>query len=92
MYFNMAATEALPNRLDRLEQKIDDLAEKLDKPTTRRKWLDTAQALEMMNVTVAYLYSLRKNGLLHAYKVQGKVYYKLEEIEQLLENSRVEAE
>lgn len=51
----------------------------------RRKWLRSAEVREMLNISPGTLQNLRINGQLPFTKVGNLMYYKLQDIERILE-------
>ena len=51
------------------------------------EWLDGQQVLQMLNISARTLQGLRNSRDLAYSKIRGKLYYRTEDIEQLLESN-----
>lgn len=54
------------------------------------KWLDNADVREMLHVSTRTLQRLRMIGMLRYSKVNGKIYYRLADINKMLEQNQSE--
>lgn len=54
------------------------------------KWLDNADVREMLHVSTRTLQRLRMTGMLRYSKVNGKIYYRLADINKMLEQNQSE--
>ena len=74
---------------DLKQLKTEMLAEirQLIKPDDRqsKKWLKSAEVRKLLNISPGTLQNLRINGTLRFTKIGGMMYYKLEDINRLLE-------
>ena len=74
---------------DLKQLKTEMLAEirQLVKPEHRqsKQWLKSAEVRKMLNISPGTLQNLRINGTLRFTKIGGMMYYKLEDINRLLE-------
>jgi len=52
-----------------------------------KKWLDNQDVCQMLDITKRTLQSYRDKGLLPFCRIQHKIFYKLEDVEKLLELS-----
>ncbi|MCC9043593.1 helix-turn-helix domain-containing protein [Myroides sp. M-43] len=78
--------ERITIRLDSLRQGID----KLQLQTLNidgEELLDNQDVLQILKVSSRSLQRLRSQKLLPYYKVRGKIYYKLSDVQQLLRDS-----
>jgi hypothetical protein len=57
-------------------------------PAEKKKFLRTYQVLEMLSISAGTLQTLRDNGTIPYYKLQGTLFYDYQEIMKLLENGR----
>jgi D-alanyl-D-alanine carboxypeptidase len=57
-------------------------------PTEKKKFLRTYQVLEMLGISAGTLQTLRDNGTIPYYKLQGTLFYDYQEIMKLLEKGR----
>ena len=69
---------------------LEDLKEILNNKSTRNKqWLKSTEVMEMLKISPGTLQNLRVNGTLPYTRIGGLIYYDSSEIEQVLENSKV---
>ena len=54
------------------------------------KWLDNTDVREMLHVSTRTLQRLRISGMLKYSKVNGKIYYRLKDINTMLEQNQAE--
>jgi len=57
----------------------------LFKQQQRKEWIRSAEVRRLLNISGGTLQNLRINGTLQYTKIGGIMYYKLEDIERLLE-------
>lgn len=50
-------------------------------------WLDNQEVLQFLHISLRTLQTLRSNGTLPYSKIRGKFYYKVSDIEQLLQEN-----
>ena len=50
-------------------------------------WLDNQEVLQLLHISLRTLQTLRSNGTLPYSKIRGKFYYKVSDIEQLLQEN-----
>lgn len=50
-------------------------------------WLDNQEVLQLLHISLRTLQTLRTNGTLPYSKIRGKFYYKVSDIEQLLQEN-----
>ncbi len=55
-------------------------------------WVDGAQVMQMLNISKRTLQQWRNAGILPYSRIQGKLYYKVSDLESLLENHRSSTE
>jgi len=53
----------------------------------QESWIDGQDVMQSLHISKRTLQSLRDNGVLPYSRINGKFYYKLEDIETLLENN-----
>lgn len=58
---------------------------KLVNPEPNKKWITSKELREILSISASSLQNLRNSGEIRATKVGGKFYYRLSEIEDLLE-------
>jgi hypothetical protein len=52
----------------------------------RENWLDKQEVIRLMPVTERSLYALRKEGKLPSYTFKGKIFFKLKDVENLMQS------
>ena len=77
--------EAMVNRFDALEKKMNSLHSEQDK--SLKKWLDNQDVCLILNISKRTLQTYRDNGTLPYSQINHKIYYKPEDIEQLTRKS-----
>lgn len=55
--------------------------------TLKDKWVDNQEVLQSLHISKRTLQTFRDNGTLPFSKIQGKFYYKVSDIEQLLQDN-----
>jgi len=76
-----------------LSQEIKDIKARIDllrqSKAERLKdtWLDNQDVLQTLHISKRTLQTLRSNGTIPYSKIQGKFYYKVSDIEQLLQDN-----
>ncbi len=66
-------------------QLIDDLKALFQfKENSKKEWLRSNEVRKLLKISPGTLQTLRVNGILHPSKIGGIMYYKMEEIEKLL--------
>ncbi|MBO0330092.1 helix-turn-helix domain-containing protein [[Muricauda] lutisoli] len=79
--------EELTERIvERLVKRINRLA-KNKNPESTPNYFTREEISKKLNVSCVTLYRWEKRGILKRRKIGGKIYYKLEEIEAILEQS-----
>ena len=80
--------EALEQRLSGIESKLERLIEKLENPqSTSPTWLSSKQLAEYLGISVSTVTKLR-GGKLPYYKLGGRIYFKKQEVDEWIENTR----
>ncbi|MFA5045599.1 MAG: helix-turn-helix domain-containing protein [Paludibacter sp.] len=74
--------EAMMNRFDTLARKMDLLYNGQDK--SLKKWLDNQDVCLILNISKRTLQTYRNNGTLPYSQVNHKMYYKPDDIEQVM--------
>lgn len=54
-----------------------------------KKWVSTKELMAYLGVSEDYIKDLRDNAVIPFYKLRRKVFYKISEIDRLLEKGRV---
>jgi hypothetical protein len=76
-----------------LSQEIKDLKARIDlirqsrAERLKNTWLDNQDVLQALHISKRTLQTFRKNGTLPYSKIQGKFYYKVSDIEELLQSN-----
>lgn len=52
-------------------------------------WLTNADLQTYLGVSIDFIKDLRRDGLLHFYKLRGTIFYKKKDIDKLMESHRV---
>lgn len=78
------ATKADINELKTILLRV---LEKQQENKQAKEWLRSKEVRTLLNISNGTLQNLRVKGLLHASKVQGVHYYRLSEIEALLQSN-----
>jgi hypothetical protein len=71
------------------KQLLEDLSKMLNenKISAYKKWVRTSDVEEMLGLSASSVQNLRTSGALGFSKINGTIFYKLEDIEKLLENN-----
>ena len=54
-----------------------------------KKWIKSSEVCEIMSCSTATLFRLRSDGILPCSQIQGTYYYKLSDIEQMMEDRQL---
>jgi len=80
--------DLIEHRLEVIEKKINDLLELAENPSsTKITWVNTKQLAEYLCVSTATITKLRGSRLPY-YKVGGRVLFKKQEIDEVIEKTR----
>ncbi|OFV10605.1 MULTISPECIES: helix-turn-helix domain-containing protein [Sphingobacterium] len=71
--------------LAQFRKELLDEIKTLFKQQQRKEWIRSAEVRRLLNISGGTLQNLRINGTLQYTKIGGIMYYKLEDIERLLE-------
>ena len=74
---------------ERLIERIDKHLENKKKRTEDYKWIKSNQACEMLSCSASTLFRLRANGTLPSSLILGTYYYKLSDIEKMMEDGKL---
>lgn len=77
--------EAMMERFEQFVQKMDALCQRHSGDT--KKWLDSQDVCIMLNVSKRTLQSLRNSGKLGYSMIGHKIYYRPQDVQQLIENA-----
>ncbi len=71
------------------QQLISDLKALLQfQENSKKEWLRSSEVRNLLKISPGTLQTLRVNGILHPSKIGGIMYYKMEEIERLLNSTK----
>ena len=76
-----------------LSQEIKDLKTRIDITRATRverlkdTWIDNQDVMQMLHISQRTLQTLRSNGTIPFSKIRGKFYYKVSDIEKLLQDN-----
>ena len=76
-----------------LSQEIKDLKARIDINKATRverlkdTWIDNQDVMQMLHISQRTLQTLRSNGTIPYSKIRGKFYYKVSDIEKLLQDN-----
>jgi carbamoylphosphate synthase small subunit len=79
--------EAMMNRFDVLERKMNSLHGEQDK--SLKKWLDNQDVCLILNISKRTLQTYRDNGTVPYSQINHKIYYKPNDIELLTRKSTI---
>ena len=77
--------------LEKQKEEITEIIkEYFDDSTNRqeKKWIKSAEVCEMLSCSTATLFRLRTDGILPCSLVQGTYYYKLSDVDQMMEDGK----
>ncbi|MDR0510622.1 MAG: helix-turn-helix domain-containing protein [Rikenellaceae bacterium] len=74
--------EAMMSRFEAFTQKVETLCEIRDKSLHR--WLDNQDVCQILNISKRTLQTYRDNGTLAYTQINHKMYYKPEDVEQII--------
>lgn len=72
------------------QQLISDLKALFQfQENSKKEWLRSSEVRKLLKISPGTLQTLRVNGTLHPSKIGGIMYYKMDEIEMLLNSTKV---
>ena len=74
---------------ERLLEKIDQHLEDHKNKEVEKKWIKSSQVSEMLSCSPATLFRLRTDKILPCSLIQGTYYYKLSDIEKMMDDGKV---
>ena len=74
---------------EQLLEKIDQHLGKYKSTEVEKKWIKSSQVSEMLSCSAATLFRLRTDGILPCSLIQGTYYYKLSDIEKMMEDGLI---
>lgn len=69
---------------------LEELKKLLKNKNTDKKWLKSSEVRELLGISHGTLQALRNNDSITYSKIRGILYYKLEDVEKLLEQNASE--
>ena len=73
---------------EQLIEKIDQHLQEHNNKELERKWVKSSEVSEILSCSPATLFRLRTEGILPCSLIQGTYYYKLSDIDQMLEDGK----
>jgi hypothetical protein len=73
---------------EQLIEKIDQHLQEYNNKEVERKWVKSSEVSEMLSCSPATLFRLRTEGILPCSLIQGTYYYKLSDIDQMMEEGK----
>ncbi|MDA8894974.1 helix-turn-helix domain-containing protein [Flavobacteriales bacterium] len=73
---------------EQLIEKIDQHLQEFNNKEVERKWVKSSEVSEMLSCSPATLFRLRTEGILPCSLIQGTYYYKLSDIDQMMEEGK----
>ena len=78
-------------RIEAIERKLDQIIQTFQKkgePTSQTMILDNADFIQLFKISAKTAQNWRDEGLIEYCQVKGKIFYRLEDVEKLLNRSR----
>lgn len=80
--------EELEKRLTSIENKLDSLIDRIENPqNSSPTWMTSKQLAQHLGISVSTVTNLRVSKIPY-YKLGGKIYFKKQEIDEWIENTR----
>jgi hypothetical protein len=76
--------EAMTARFEQFVQRVEILCDRKNKNQNLQKWIDNQDICQMLNISKRTLQTYRNNGTLPYSQIGHKMYYKSEDVEQVL--------
>jgi len=73
---------------EQLIEKIDQHLQEYNNKEVERKWVKSSEVSEILSCSPATLFRLRTEGILPCSLIQGTYYYKLSDIDQMMEEGK----
>ena len=73
---------------EQLIEKIDQHLQEYTNKEVERKWVKSSEVTEMLSCSPATLFRLRTEGILPCSLIQGTYYYKLSDIDKMMEEGK----
>ncbi len=75
--------DSLTDEIKALKKELQEIKDNL-KPKEQTKYLSRNEVAEMLGINVSSLHNWTKKGILQAYQIGGRIYYKREELEEAI--------
>ncbi len=75
--------ESLTDEIKALKKELQEIKDNL-KPKEQTKYLGRNQVAELLGINVSSVHNWTQKGILQAYQIGGRIYYKLEELEEAI--------
>ena len=73
---------------EQLIEKIDQHLQEYNNKEVERKWVKSSEVSEMLSCSPTTLFRLRTEGILPCSLIQGTYYYKLSDIDKMMEDGK----
>ncbi len=73
---------------EQLIEKIDQHLQEFNNKEVERKWVKSSEVTEMLSCSPATLFRLRTERILPCSLIQGTYYYKLSDIDKMMEEGK----
>ena len=80
--------EKMQEALTSFREEVKDIVKRYKAVDSLRKWLDTQDVCLMLNISKRTLQTYKNKGFLAYSRINGKNYFKLEDVVNLLENQK----
>ena len=81
MNFQLEYPDELKNEIATIKNELAEIKLNLQKPTENTKYLGRKEVAEMLNVNISSVHNYTVKGILTAFQLGGKVYYRKVDIE-----------
>lgn len=82
--------DSMPANIVQLRDEVRQLRESIEKNKTSKEWLDNFDVKQLLNISDRTLVKYRTKKFLPFSKIGAKIYYRLEDINNLLLNNMKE--
>lgn len=80
----------LMKKIDQLNERLGALEHVKMNPEVPFGWIDTADMMKMLKVSLRTLQGYRDDGIIPFSKLAGKIFFKKSDVEAILEKNRME--
>lgn len=81
MNFQLEYPDELKNEIATIKNELAEIKLNLQKPTENTKYLGRKEVAEMLNVNISSVHNYTVKGILTAFQLGGKIYYRKVDIE-----------